>query len=172
MFLGRRTGSTPLTPLGPLRAGLDGGCPTWFTPILEVSNPSFGRRLVRLWSMERAEVSAMQGILEALCPRCRRGKIFRRSMWLLPGMYERCAFCNLKFEREDGYFLGAMYIGYGLAIGATAVLAALVWVALKWPLVKSVVAGIVLFLPLAPALTVMARVLWIYMDQAIDPDQT
>jgi hypothetical protein len=28
-----------------------------------------------------------------------------------------------------------------------------------------------LFLPLAPVLTWMARVLWIYMDQAIDPDR-
>jgi hypothetical protein len=43
---------------------------------------------------------------------------------------------------------------------------------LGWSLVKSTVAGIVLFLPLAPVLTWMARVLWIYMDQAIDPDRS
>jgi hypothetical protein len=85
-------------------------------------------------------------------------------------MHERCPVCGLKFEREDGYFLGAMYIGYGLGIGAITVLAALVWEVLKWPLMKSVVGGIVLFLPLAPVLTWMARVLWIYMDQGIDPD--
>jgi len=30
----------------------------------------------------------------------------------------------------------------------------------------------VLFLPLAPMLTWMARVLWIYMDQGIDPDRS
>ncbi len=86
----------------------------------------------------------------------------------------RCLFCNLKFEREPGYFLGAMYIGYGLGVGAIAVLAATVWEVLKWPVVKSTVGGIVLFLALAPApvLTWVARVLWIYMDQAIDPDRT
>lgn len=87
-------------------------------------------------------------------------------------MYERCAACGLKFEREDGYFLGAMYIGYGLGVVAIALLAALVWDIFKWPLIKSTEAGIVLFLPLAPVLTWMARVLWIYMDQAIDPDQS
>ena len=65
-----------------------------------------------------------------------------------------------------------MYIGYGLGVAAIAVLAALVWAVLRWPLVTSVVAGIVLFLPLAPVLTWVARVLWIYMDQAIDPDRT
>ncbi len=76
-------------------------------------------------------------------------------------MHERCPVCGLKFEREDGYFLGAMNIGYGLGVGAIAVLAALVWEVLKWPLLKSVIAGIVLFLPLAPVLTWMSRVLWI-----------
>ncbi len=96
--------------------------------------------------------------------------MFRRSLWLFPGMYERCAVCGLKFEREDGYFLGAMYIGYGLGVVAIALLAAAVWAVLRWPLMKSTVAGIILFVPLAPVLTWMARVLWIYMDQAIDPD--
>ena len=117
-------------------------------------------------------MSAMRGILEQLCPRCRTGKIFRQSVWRFPRMHERCPACGLKFEREDGYFLGAMYIGYGLGVGAIAVLAALVWEVFKWPLLKSVVAGIVLFLPLAPVLTWMARVLWIYMDQTIDPDRS
>jgi uncharacterized protein (DUF983 family) len=122
--------------------------------------------------MERANISAMQGIVHQLCPRCRRGKIFRKSLWLFPPMYERCPFCNLKFERESGYFLGAMYIGYGLGAGALAALTALVWVLFKWPLMKSLAAGVVLFLPFTPILTFLARVLWIYMDQAVDPDWT
>ena len=90
--------------------------------------------------MRRADISVMQGILHQLCPRCRTGRIFRKSVWTFPAMYDRCPFCNLKFEREDGYFLGAMYIGYGLGVGAIAVLAAPVWAGLKWPLVKSLIA--------------------------------
>jgi uncharacterized protein (DUF983 family) len=120
----------------------------------------------------KTEKSAWQGIVRQLCPRCRAGKIFRKSVWLFPQMYARCPVCNLKFEREQGYFLGAMYISYGLGVAVIAALSALVWELLKWPLVKSVEAGVVLFLPLAPVLTWMARVLWIYMDQAIDPDRT
>ena len=27
-------------------------------------------------------------------------------------MYERCPECDLKYEREQGYFLGAMYFSY------------------------------------------------------------
>ena len=87
-------------------------------------------------------------------------------------MYQRCPACGLKFEREDGYFLGAMYIGYGLGVASIALLALLVWGVLRWPLLKSVTGGIVLFVPLAPVLTWMARVLWIYLDQGIDPDRS
>ena len=122
--------------------------------------------------MQRADVSAIHGITHQLCPRCRTGRIFRKSIWLFPAMYERCPACGLKFEREDGYFLGAMYIGYGLGVVALAALSFLVWEALRWPLMKCVAAGIVLFLPVAPVLTWMARILWIYMDQTIDPDRS
>ena len=87
-------------------------------------------------------------------------------------MHERCPVCDLRFERENGYFLGAMYIGYGLALVTIAIFAALVWMLLRWSLVNSVIGGVVLFLPFAPMLTVMARVLWIYLDQAIDPDRS
>ena len=51
------------------------------------------------------------------------GKIFRYSIFRgFPKMNERCAICDLKFEREEGYFLGAMYISYGLALGTIAAL--------------------------------------------------
>jgi uncharacterized protein (DUF983 family) len=60
--------------------------------------------------MERiAKPSALVGILRQRCPRCRAGKILRGSILLrFPKMDERCEDCDLKFEREPGYFLGAM----------------------------------------------------------------
>jgi hypothetical protein len=85
-------------------------------------------------------------------------------------MYERCPTCNLKFEREAGYFLGAMYISYALAIVCIAILAMLLWLITGLSLLKIVVFAVLLFLPLAIPLTLLARVLWIYVDQAIDPE--
>jgi uncharacterized protein (DUF983 family) len=32
-------------------------------------------------------------------------------------MLERCSSCGLVFERETGYFIGAIYINYALTIG-------------------------------------------------------
>src|SRR5207248_3419030 len=56
-------------------------------------------------------------ILRQRCPRCRKGAIYRCSLfrgWL--SMFERCPVCDLKFEREQGYFVGAMYVSYSRAI--------------------------------------------------------
>jgi hypothetical protein len=84
-------------------------------------------------------------------------------------MYQQCSVCNLKYEREPGYFLGAMYISYGLALVTIALLALVVWTLTGWWITKAAIWGVVLFLPLAPAITLLARVLWIYLDQTIDP---
>jgi hypothetical protein len=85
-------------------------------------------------------------------------------------MYERCPVCDLKFEREEGYFLGAMYISYGLALVIIAFTAVLLWVATGWWITKDTVWAVVLFLPLAPAVSLFSRVLWIYLDRSIDPE--
>jgi len=86
-------------------------------------------------------------------------------------MYQQCSVCKLKYEREPGYFLGAMYISYGLALLTIALLALLVWALTGWWITKAAIWGVVLFLPLAPAITLLARVLWIYLDQKVDPEK-
>src|SRR3989442_2093698 len=48
------------------------------------------------------------------CPRCGTTALFRG--WF--SMAEACALCRLRFERAQGYFVGAIYINYG----ATAIL--------------------------------------------------
>ena len=109
-------------------------------------------------------------IRKQLCPRCRAGKMYSGSLALgMAKMPERCEVCNLKFEREEGYFLGAMYIAYALALATILGIAILLWLATRWPLVKIATWATVLFLPFAPFLTLFARVLWIYLDQSVDP---
>ena len=85
-------------------------------------------------------------------------------------MHKRCPECGLKFEREAGYFLGAMYFSYALAMAAISLLALVVWALTRWDLPKDVAAGFLLFLPAVPLVTFFSRVLWIYFDQSIDPD--
>jgi hypothetical protein len=85
-------------------------------------------------------------------------------------MHESCPVCDLKFEREPGYFLGAMYVSYAIGVVIVALFAALLWAVTGWWITKDTIWAVVLFLPLAPTITLLARVLWIYLDQTIDPE--
>ena len=117
------------------------------------------------------KLSTVRDILRQRCPRCRMGSIFRHSIFRgFPKMQARCSVCDLKFEREPGYFLGAMYVSYGLGIVIIALIAALLWSVTGWWITKDTIWAVVLFLPLAPTITLFARVLWIYLDQTIDPE--
>ena len=117
------------------------------------------------------EVSMVFAVLRQLCPRCRAARMYRKSIWAgFPKMWERCPNCGLRFNREPGYFLGAMYISYGLGLLTIVGLALLLWALTSWSLMKVTLCAILLFLPLAPTLTLFSRVLWIYLDQAIDPE--
>jgi len=46
--------------------------------------------------------------LRLRCPRCAQGRLFRG--WFR--MEEDCEICGLHFEREAGYFVGAIYVNY------------------------------------------------------------
>ena len=86
-------------------------------------------------------------------------------------MNDRCPECGLRFNREPGYFLGAMYISYGLGLAVICAFGGVVWLVTGWSLTKDTIWGSVLFLPLAPMVTFLSRVLWIYFDQTIDPEK-
>jgi uncharacterized protein (DUF983 family) len=116
-------------------------------------------------------VTRWAAIRNARCPRCRRGAIYERVwLWRLPVMHAYCPECGLKYEREQGYFLGAMYISYGLALITIFVIALVLWLATAWSVERDIVIAALLFLPLVPILVTISRVLWIHFDRAVDPD--
>src|SRR5712692_308877 len=56
------------------------------------------------------------------CPRCGSGRLF--ESWFK--MKERCPRCGLRFEREEGEFLGAYVIHYGAVSAVIAVVLVIV----------------------------------------------
>ncbi len=85
-------------------------------------------------------------------------------------MHDRCPTCGLRFNRETGYFLGAMYISYGVGLAFIFVIGAALWAFAGWRLDKIALWAVLLFAPFARMLTFLSRVLWIYFDQTIDPE--
>jgi len=86
-------------------------------------------------------------------------------------MNDRCAVCHLGFEREEGYFLGAMIVDYSLAMVMTTIIAIILWSFTRWSFEKLCVVAILIFLPAVPTVTRLGRVLWISFDQLIDPQR-
>jgi uncharacterized protein (DUF983 family) len=71
---------------------------------MDAVKPTFGSMLKR-------------GMLRR-CPNCGAGGLFRR--WFR--MAERCPRCGIKFEREEGFFLGGFLINFAIGEGLIAVL--------------------------------------------------
>jgi uncharacterized protein (DUF983 family) len=118
----------------------------------------------------KATVSVSQAIRQQACPRCRVGKIYPRSIYRgFPKMNDQCAVCHLSFEREEGYFLGAMIVDYALAMVITTIIGAILWSLTPWSFEKLSIIAILIFLPAVPTVTRLGRVLWIYLDHFIDP---
>jgi uncharacterized protein (DUF983 family) len=71
--------------------------------------------------------------LRKKCPVCGGGKLF--NGWLT--MKERCPTCGFKFEREQGYFLGAFVVNVAVT---------------EFAMLIAIVAGVALTLPDPPVL--------------------
>ena len=103
-------------------------------------------------------------LLAGRCPWCRRGRIFRGTF----AMHPSCPHCGVRFGNEPGYFVGAMYFSYFLAVPAYALLAA---VALRLLGRRSQLlafgVALLLFLPLVPVIFRASRLLWLYLDCAL-----
>ena len=105
-------------------------------------------------------------IMHQRCPRCRRGLVFRRGL----AMYNLCPACGMKYEREPGYFVGAMYISYAFAAFFIGVISFLVNLALpELEFAWTVLTAAVLMLPLVPTMIRYSKVLWMTIDRALDP---
>ena len=86
-------------------------------------------------------------------------------------MYKHCADCGLEYEREPGFFLGAIYFNYGLTSLVATIAYPLATFGLKYPRVPTMIA-IVAFILLFPLwFHRYARSLWLGFDNFVDPQE-
>ena len=101
------------------------------------------------------------------CPQCATGSLFSR--WVR--MVERCPGCGMRFEREEGFFLGVWFLNILLT---QAVLMAYVAIAFVWtlpdPPMAAILAGAVAIAVLVPvALYPGCRTLWAAVHLGMQP---
>ncbi|MFZ1771992.1 MAG: DUF983 domain-containing protein [Caldilinea sp.] len=116
---------------------------------------------------ERAILTGMKrlwALIRQRCPVCLQGQVFLS----LFGMHTHCPVCGVKYERETGYFLNSMFIGYTagfLVLTPTAVL--LYFLDVSIPVFSLVI--ILEALILTPLIFRYARIIWMHADQMLDP---
>jgi len=84
-------------------------------------------------------------------------------------MHERCANCGLVYEREPGYFIGAIYLNYAAAVGtAMATVLVLDWT-IGLPLAAQLVLGVAIVIVVPLVFFRWARSLWLGVDHWVTP---
>ena len=115
--------------------------------------------------MREEPPSRLRAVVLLRCPRCLDGAVFK-SLWK---MHPLCPSCGLEYEREPGYFTGAMYVSYGLGLALCAPLGVVLMVLGGLSANQTIVTIAVMVPFLAPLLFRYSRVIWMHLDQLLDP---
>ncbi len=105
--------------------------------------------------------------LRLKCPRCGEGYMFSGMF----KMRSECGSCHFRFEREAGYFVGAMYISYG----ATVFIAFAGYFALGYFTSISFLANFILWVAFCALFPIFffrySRSLWLSFDYIFNPSE-
>jgi hypothetical protein len=115
---------------------------------------------------DRPMISSIIGLR---CPVCREGKVFSN---IFLKMHSNCPVCGLKFEREPGYFLGAMYFSYGMAIPPLTLMTIFQrWISPERSMITCILVATLIFLPMVVPIVRYSRVMWLHLDRFFDPQE-
>src|SRR4051794_16927007 len=111
------------------------------------------------WPMSRP-LRCLLAILRQRCPKCWQGAVFQ-GLWT---MHERCPVCGHKFQQDEGYFLGAMYVSYTLSLPLLGLMTVLLRMLLfpTWELHNVVPIALIPYLLFVPAVFRYSRILWMF----------
>ncbi|WP_018628560.1 hypothetical protein [Niabella aurantiaca] len=119
---------------------------------------------------EKDSVPSYLNVVACKCPRCRRHNMFEvKNPYHLKTtmrMYRECPVCKQPFELETGFYFGAGYVSYGLAVALSVVTLVIWWAIIglsiyddRW--IYWLIFNAVFLIALQPVLMRMARSLWL-----------
>ncbi len=109
----------------------------------------------------------LNSIVKGKCPNCKKGKIFgvkgNLLLFQIPQINDRCENCNFKFEREPGFFFGAMFVSYGLAVAQFIATFVVCYFLLGLSVLTSFFGVIIAALLFSTINFRLSRIIWIYL---------
>lgn len=107
----------------------------------------------------------LKAIITMKCPNCRRGNVFFAPL----KMHEDCPVCGIHYEREDGYFMMAVFVGYVMSFFVAVPVVVILALTVR-PSIWGYLIGAAIALAVgAPFIFHYARVVWMFIDQLLDP---
>ncbi len=120
--------------------------------------------------------SALKALAGAKCPQCRTGNMFVYPWWQVPKFskfYQNCPTCQLRFDREPGFFHGAMYISYALIVAMVTNASLILYILFNNPPFEVYIYTIVLLnILLFPLLFRYSRVIYLYLFGGVKFDSS
>lgn len=110
-------------------------------------------------------MSRLQALIKYKCPCCEEGDIYGEKKYFGFGkMHEKCDLCGHVYEKEPGFFYGAMYVSYGLTVaeGVAVFLITQFFFENIFNLYVLLFIGSAILI-LAPLNYKLSRVIWMYM---------
>ena len=108
------------------------------------------------------------------CPRCHQGKVLSNNNPLVISKIldtePTCNCCGLKYEKEPGFFYGAMYVSYGLTSGIFIVMFILELTVFNLDTTPFAIIMLSIILLTFPFVTRWARVLWLNFFFRYNPE--
>jgi uncharacterized protein (DUF983 family) len=117
-------------------------------------------------SAEPDNKGAVRAIVRLRCPECKKGIVYSHK-WT---MNRLCPNCGIEFEREDGYFTGAIWIS--IIIASPLMLGFMFLFIYFFRDLHPALAGFLsslVFIPLVPITIRLSRALWMYFDHQMHP---
>jgi uncharacterized protein (DUF983 family) len=112
----------------------------------------------------------LYSILNSKCPKCQEGDFYlSKNPYQAKDFgknYSHCSACGYKFEKEVGFFYGAMYVSYALTIAFSVAIAVAIVVLFPSSSYKvyivAILTGLVVLMPISYRLS---RVVWMNLFQ-------
>ena len=111
--------------------------------------------------------SVLNGIVQCKCPICRQGNLFKNTnpynFKEILTMNSQCEFCGFFYEKEPGFWTGAMYVSYGIIVAIVFLSLLVLYLILKMPIETVLPVSIGTVVLGYPLLLRYSRVIYLYL---------
>jgi uncharacterized protein (DUF983 family) len=121
--------------------------------------------------------SKLYSIFRFKCPQCQEGDFFESHPYDLKrigNIHAHCSNCNLKYEKEIGFYYGAMYVSYALGVALFVTLWTSFNLFFPWATIYTQLWVIVtMTVVLSPYLYALSKIIWanLFMHYKSDPNE-